>query len=136
MKFFGWDVTLGDHTGSAKLREQLRVEPIIFHLSNPDRFGLLGISNHYVEILVKSIVDRVVVAGRFDHCFCACIFLGDFIEIRVLDANLSVNLAIIIQDSDLRFVLVNVDSEVVHDWFWGDGAWSRVTPIRALRPAA
>jgi hypothetical protein len=83
------------------LREQLRVEPIVFHLSNSNCLGLLGISNHYLEILVEGIVDRVVVAGRFDHCLRACIFLGDLIEIRVFDANLSVNLTIIVQDSDV-----------------------------------
>jgi hypothetical protein len=59
------NVTLGDHAGSAKLREQLRVEPIIFHLGSDDRFGLFGVSNDDVEILVESIVDRVVIADCF-----------------------------------------------------------------------
>jgi len=30
----GWDVAWGDHLAGAKLREQLRVQTVIFHLDN------------------------------------------------------------------------------------------------------
>jgi hypothetical protein len=66
-QFLGRNVTLCDHAGSAKLREQLRIEPVVFHLSNPDSLGLSGIGNNHVETLVERVVNRVVVTGCFNR---------------------------------------------------------------------
>ena len=73
--------------------------------------------------VVESIVNRVVVAGCFDRCLRACVLLGDFVEIRILDTNLSIDLTVIVQNSGVRFVFVDVDSEVVHRFLWGGNAW-------------
>lgn len=84
----------------------------------------------------RRVVDRVVVAGRFDGRFSAGVLLGEFVKVRVSDANLVVNLVIVVQYNHVRFVFVDVDTESVHGFLWSGRAWTGETPIRAGCPAA
>ena len=65
-------------------------------------------------MLVKRVVDGEVVTRRFDRGLVASVLFGECVEVRVLDANLSLNLTVLIDDCNLRFAFVEIDSEVVH----------------------
>ena len=39
------------------------------------------------------------------------------------DTNLSVNFTITLQDSDVRFILLDIDSKVAHGFLWGGTGW-------------
>jgi len=91
-QFFGRYVTLSDHAGSAKLREQLRVEPVVFHFRIADRLSLARICDNHVE----GIVDRVVITSCSDRRFRTYVLFSNVIEIRVFNVNLFDNLVSVV----------------------------------------
>ena len=65
-------------------------------------------------MLVKRIVHHEVVASGLDCGFAASVLFGKCVEVRILDANLSLNLTVMVDDCNLRFAFVEIDSKVVH----------------------
>jgi hypothetical protein len=67
-------------------------------------------------------MDVVVIASCFDRGFAASVLLGDLAEVRVVDANLSVDLTVLVHYSDLSVLLVDIYSKVHLPSLRDDGA--------------
>ena len=76
-------------------------------------------SNGHIQMLRESIMDVVVVAGCLNCGFCSSILLGEFVEVRVLDANLFNDFPSFIYYCHLCVPFVDIDSEV-HGLFLRD----------------
>ena len=74
------DVTLDEHVRSQHVGEAFGVDPV----GLDRRFGnhpiLAGIDQRHVEMLVEPVIDRPVVAGRFNSGLPAGVLFGDVAE--------------------------------------------------------
>jgi len=63
-------------------------------------------------MLVEHLVHRPVVAGGFDRSLTAGVLFGEVIKAVVWQANLVVQVAVAVDDGNLRVPCMGVDSEV------------------------
>jgi hypothetical protein len=63
-------------------------------------------------MLVEHLVHRTIVTGRFDCSFATGVLFGEFTESVVWQANLVLQVAVAVDDGNLRVSRVGIYSEV------------------------